>query len=158
MTACVNDQASLGLGAPSSQLHLVHDLMTRDDPTAAVARSVGPAPCECLATGDGREVSGAHTLTDQYSQFSFAHGTCPLAGQELDNGGSRSCCTIKQVKTATICASGGQEPAYFAFCAMTLQRASIAARRALVFRQIPPTCRTGAGRVKGRITTPRALP
>jgi hypothetical protein len=48
--------------------------------------------------------------------------------------------------------------AYFAFSAITLQSASIAARRALVFRQTPPTCRTGAGRVKGRITTPRALP
>jgi hypothetical protein len=48
--------------------------------------------------------------------------------------------------------------AYFAFSATTLQSASIAARRALVLRQTPPTCRTGAGRVKGRITTPRALP
>ena len=161
MAPRVSDKASPRFRAAYGELDLIHNFMTPDHLTAAVASGVTPATSECLATEDGWELSSAHTFTDERSQFFLLHDPSVLPGKGPKNGGSRSLSTIKQVKTSPFRIRRRRSPArraYFAFSAMTLHSASIAARRALVFRQTPPTCRTGAGRVKGRITTPRALP
>jgi hypothetical protein len=160
MAPRMSDKASPRFGAGYGELDLIHYFMKPDHLTAAVAGSVTSATSERLATEYGRELSSAHTLTDERAQFFLVHNPSVLPGKGLNNGGSRSLSTIKQVKTLTFSdwADLSRRRAYFAFSAMTLHSASIAARRAVVFRQTPPTCRTGAGRVKGRITTPRALP
>ena len=74
MTLRMNDEAPSGIRALSGELDLIHCFMTGDDFTAAVARSVTPAIGEGLATQYGRELSVAHPLTDQGSQFFLIHG------------------------------------------------------------------------------------
>lgn len=75
----MNDKVSPGLPASRGELDLIHYFVRPDDVTAAVARSVTPATRECLAAGDGRELSAAYPLTDQGSQFFLVHGTCLTA-------------------------------------------------------------------------------
>src|SRR5579862_5054560 len=76
MALRMSDKAPPGIRALRGELDFIHCLMTRDDFTAAVACSVTAATGEGLASEDRRELSVAHPLTDQRSQFFLAHGTC----------------------------------------------------------------------------------
>src|SRR5260370_34447783 len=104
MALRVSDKPSPRFRAGYGELDLIHYLMAPDHLTAAVAGSVTPATSECFATEDGWELSGAHTLTDERSQFFLGHNPSVLPGEGFKNGGAPSLRTIKQVKTRTFSA------------------------------------------------------
>jgi hypothetical protein len=81
MALRVSDKASPRFSAGCGELDLIHYFMTPDHLTAAVASGVTPATSECLATEDGWELSSAHTLTDQRSQFFLLHDPSVLPGK-----------------------------------------------------------------------------
>jgi hypothetical protein len=73
MAPRMSDKASPRFAAGYAELDLIHYFMKPDHLTAAVAGSVTSATSERLATEHGRELSSAHTLTDERAQFFLVH-------------------------------------------------------------------------------------